>query len=166
MSAWCAVNTLPHQERRAEINLRRQGLSVFLPRLWKIRRHARKVDRILEPLFPGYLFVQLDPVVSPWRMINGTYGVRALVMQGDRPAYLPRGFVERLSEEADADGALSAPQVDIKPGDRVQVLHGAFRDCIATVVCLARRERVELLMNMLGGEVLAIAARHHVAPAG
>ena len=128
MTAWCAVNTLPRQERRAELNLRRQGISVFLPHLWKTRRHARKVDQVLEPLFPGYLFVCLDTAVSPWRMVNGTYGVRALVMQGGQPAHVPDGFVERLRANTDADGALRLPEPDIKPGDRMRLIHGAFRD--------------------------------------
>ncbi len=164
--AWCAVNTLPHQERRAELNLRRQDVSVFLPRLWRTRRHARKVDQVLEPLFPGYLFVHLNVAVSPWRMIDNTYGVRALVKLGDRPAYVPEDFIEGLRADADADGALRFPEPEINPGDKVRLIRGAFRGCVATVVRLTRHERVELLLSMLGGEVLAVAARNQVAPAG
>ncbi len=163
MEAWCAVNTLPHQEGRAELNLRRQGVSVFLPRFRKTRRHARRVEEILEPMFPGYLFVRLDVGNSPWRMINGTYGVRGLVMQGERPARVADGFVESLQADADCDGALPLPEPNIHPGDRVKVVHGAFKDCIATVLRLTRQKRVELLLTLLGGTVRAEAAKNHVA---
>lgn len=166
MTAWFAVNTLPHQERRAELNLRRQGVHVYLPHLRKTRRHARRVDQVFEPLFPGYLFVRLDVSASPWRMINGTFGVRRLVMQGGRPAPVADGFVEHLRAEADPDGALRPPRPNVKPGDRVRVVHGALSDCVATVVRLNRRERVELLLNLLGGEVLAVAARADIEPVG
>ena len=85
MGYWYVVNTHPHQEARAELNLRRQGFDAYLPRLVRQRRHARRVDMTSVALFPGYLFVRLDAEAQPWRVINNTFGVRRILCDGEQP---------------------------------------------------------------------------------
>ncbi len=75
MVRWYAVRTQPNQEARAEHQLQRQGFATFLPRIGKSVRHARKLRQVRAPLFPGYLFVQLDLTRDRWRAVNSTYGV-------------------------------------------------------------------------------------------
>ena len=58
MSRWYVVHTRPHQERRAEANLLRQGFRVWLPVMERSRRHARRIETVRGALFPGYLFVE------------------------------------------------------------------------------------------------------------
>ena len=79
---WYVVRTQPHREARAYYQLQNQNYQVFLPRFPKSRRHARKFDTVLAPLFPRYLFVGLDLTRHPWRSVNGTYGVEHLLMRG------------------------------------------------------------------------------------
>ena len=96
MNRWYAVNTQPHQENKAQFNLVRQGYEAWLPLRRKTRRHARRIETIKAALFPNYLFVRLDLSCERWRPINGTFGVRQLVMRGDGPAPVADGFVEDL----------------------------------------------------------------------
>ena len=58
---WYVVSTKPNQENRAALNLRKQAFEVLLPMMQKKRRHARQIETVLRPLFPGYLFVEFDP---------------------------------------------------------------------------------------------------------
>lgn len=163
--AWFAVNTLPHQEARAEINLRRQEFCVFLPRLQRTRRHARRFEKVLTPLFPSYLFVAFDAAIQPWRSINGTFGVRSLIMHNDGPAKVPEGFVENLQSLAGSEAVLDAIEPTLKPGDRVVLVEGPFADCMATLLKVKARERVEVLLNVLGGQFSVWTSRQAVAPA-
>ena len=73
---WYLVHTRPHQERRAEANLLRQGYRAWLPQMERSRRHARRIETTRMPLFPGCLFVSLDMARDAWRAIDGTFGVR------------------------------------------------------------------------------------------
>jgi hypothetical protein len=57
---WYVVQTQPQSESRAELNLRRQGFTTYLPRYMRTRRHSRKVEMVARPLFPRYLFVGFD----------------------------------------------------------------------------------------------------------
>ncbi|HKZ96473.1 MAG TPA: transcriptional activator RfaH [Hyphomicrobiaceae bacterium] len=163
MMRWFAVNSLPHQESRAETNLARQGFQAFLPRLRKARSHARRADVVLEAMFPGYLFVSFAEESTPWRSINGTYGVRSIIMGGGRPAPLPRGFCEELLAQADADGVVAVPSPEFHVGDRVSFVSGPLTGRIGTIIRLGRRERVELLLCILSGEIRIDADRHQLS---
>lgn len=159
MRAWAVVNTLPHQEARAEANLVRQGFRAWLPSMMRTRRHARRFDVIRAPVFPGYLFVELDPEVDHWKRINGTFGVRRLLTQGEKPQLLPAAFVEGLRGSVGEDGVCRLPEGELDPGTRVRVVAGPFAECLATVASLAPNDRITLLLSVLGGEVAVTMRR-------
>ena len=75
MKYWYVIHTHSHQEFRAELNLKNQGYSVYLPRYSGIRSHARKIEKIVKPLFPRYLFINLDLSLEAISYINSTFGV-------------------------------------------------------------------------------------------
>ena len=164
MRAWYVVNTLPHQEARADQNLRRQNYTTLLPVTRRTRRHARRMDTVLSPLFPGYLFVELDLENQSWSSINGTFGVKRLLCGGDRPTELQRDFVTALQETIGEDGVASVPAPELQPGQQVRIATGPFADCIAAVLHLSPGERVKLLLNVLGGNVTATMPQRGVVP--
>ena len=100
------VRTQLHREAKAAQQLENQDYRVFLPRFLKSRRHARKFETVLAPLFPRYLFVILDLTRDRWRSVNGTFGVDRLLMRGGEPEPVPCGLVEQLIENADANGVV------------------------------------------------------------
>ena len=155
MSKWYVVHTRPHQEQRAEVNLVRQGYRVWLPVMERSRRRAKRFESGHAPLFPQYLFVELDIGREPWRAINGTFGVKRLLADGPRPQPLPGEFVVALRETTGADGVSTPAPPDLQPGDAVTIAIGPFVECAAVVIRLAPRERVEVLLDVLGGRVPA-----------
>ncbi len=163
MRNWYVVNTHPHQEARAEVNLRQQGYEAWLPKLLRTRQHARRVDTISAPLFPGYFFITLDPHAQAWRAVNSTLGVRQLLCQGERPRPIERGFVEALKETTDDSGivALSAAEM-LLPGQPLRLLGGPFANSVGTLLRLADKDRVTLLLNLLGREVQISVSRRQV----
>lgn len=163
MSRWFVVGTLPRQETRAEINLRRQGYDAWLPSMPRMRRHARRRDVVLAPLFPGYLFVALDLTKQAWSPINGTYGVKGLVCNNGVPARLPNGFVENLRTDIER-GDFLFPEDRLVPGNRVRILDGPFSELVGTLMSLSSRERVTLLLDVLGREISIVMSRESVAP--
>jgi hypothetical protein len=101
---WYVTRTLPQRELQAATQLKNQDSRAFVPRYFKNRRHARKVETISAPLLPRYLFVILNRAVDRLRSINGTLGVERLLMQGGEPLPVPHGVVESLVEAADCGG--------------------------------------------------------------
>lgn len=68
---------------------------LLLEQFFEMRR-GRKV-KISQPLFPRYLFVQVDPGRQDWQEINGIDGVIDVLMASDDvPGYVSEAAVQRL----------------------------------------------------------------------
>ena len=152
---WYAVQCLAHRESAAAAHLGNQNYQVFLPRRKKIRRHARKVDTVWVPFFPGYLFISLDLSRDRWRSVNGTYGVAKLVMQGEYPVAVPAGVVEALQSSSDEFSVVEW-RPEIRPGDAVRIVAGPFSDMIGQLERLDGAGRVRVLLEIMGGQVPAV----------
>lgn len=157
---WCVVRTLQRDEARAEINLQRQGYRTFLPRIRKQVRSGRRLLWKSAPLFPGYLFVCLDPAHSSWRSIQSTYGVAGIVRFGERPATLPLGLVERLQSLSLENGTMCGAAPGIAVGDMVRLEGGLFDDWIGEVIACPDQERISLLLNAAHRSIEITVPKH------
>ena len=98
--AWYAVATRPRQESVARDHLARQGYRVLLPEIClKKRRQSRWVSAV-EPLFPGYLFLQLVFGHDDTAPIRSTRGCRDLVRFGAHHPPVPGMVLEALIGKA------------------------------------------------------------------
>lgn len=153
MKRWYAVYTRTGMERMALGNLELQGYTAYLPLRAKERRHARTIDTIKVPLFPRYLFVEIDTETESWRAINGTYGVACLITMGERPSGVPVGIVEAIREREDDKGLIEIDEpCPYKTGEVVEITYGAFADQTAIFKCGDDKQRVTLLLSLLGRE--------------
>ena len=153
---WYVVHTHVHAEAKAAINLVRQGYPVFLPRYCKRRRHARRVEIVPAPLFPRYLFVQIDLALQRWRTIESTFGVHHLVSHGDMPALVPEQVISSLKSREDMGGLVRLDRPTFAPGDKVRVRCGAFGDNFGLFEGMSDRERVTILLDLLGRKVRVV----------
>lgn len=163
-SRWYAVHCQSHREQWARTNLINQQFRAFLPLREKTRRHARKLETVLAPYFPGYLFVELDPTRQGWRRINGTFGVLRVVMFGEQPAVVPAGIVETLMNASDESGIL-VPQVILDSGQTIRVLAGPFADLVGQFEQISDGQRVRVLLDLMGARTPVELPRAHVVPA-
>ena len=163
---WYVVQTQPNAESKAVAHLERQGFATYLPRYLKRRRHARRVDVVAAPLFPRYLFVEIDTAIHRWRSIYSTIGVSQLVCTGDVPTPVPGHVVIMLKDREDAAGFI---QIDRQPqfrvGDKIRVLEGLFSDCLGLYDGMPDRDRVAVLLDLLGRKVRVLLNAEAVAAA-
>jgi transcriptional antiterminator RfaH len=155
MIRWYAVHTRPHAETKALENLLRQGYQAYLPRYRAEIRHARRLQTVLRPLFPRYLFAGIDRDAMRWRPILSTVGVSDLVRSGDEPLPVPPEIVDvlRAQEGAGAFDALARPTPRL--GELVRISGGAFEDMVGRLVELRDQDRVVVLLDLLGRKVRA-----------
>ena len=161
---WYAASTLPHREARAALQLENQGFRAFLPKRVKTIRHARRLMDVTAPLFPRYIFVELDLTRQPWRSVNGTFGVSSLIMQGERPHPVLPGIVETLLASADGDGIVQFHE-DLEIGSTVRLLAGPFADELGVLARLDDKGRVRVLLEIMGGRVPVETRREFVVAA-
>ena len=162
---WYVAQTQPGREQRALLNLARQNFTAYLPRWRKRRSHARKIDTVLAPLFPRYVFVALDLDNMSWRSVNGTFGVNHLIANGERPTPVPIGVVEAIQSREGPDGAVKPQLSPMRRGDPLRILDGAFTDCMSRFENMAENERVTVLLDLLGRPVRVTLPTHAVCPA-
>jgi transcriptional antiterminator RfaH len=165
-SAWYVVQTHPYAEAKAASHLLRQGYSIYLPRYLRRRRHARRVDTVAAPLFPRYLFVTIDRLAQRWRSIQSTIAVARLVCNGEEPAILPGGVVDELMGRQNEAGFI---QLDVgprfSPGDKIRVVHGVFAASLGLFEGMTDRERVAILLDLLGRKVRVVLDGDAIAAA-
>ena len=149
---WMVVNTQPHRERFALENLDRQDFTSYCPMLQKTVRHARKARNVLRPMFPGYVFVEVDLEHQRWQSILSTYGVRSVVRCGDEPSFLTRDFIASLKVR-EVDGVIVRPQSRYTIGQKVRFSGGAFDNLIATIIDMDEKDRLVVLMDLLNSRV-------------
>jgi transcriptional antiterminator RfaH len=162
---WYVVHTHPHAETRADEHLRRQGYVTFLPKLLKRRRHARKSEMVSRPLFPRYMFVQLDTANQGWHAIQSTFGVAGLVGSEAGPQPVRAGIVESLLASRDKGGYFQAAANPFRPGMAIQVVEGIFASVSGFFESMNDNERVSVLLELLGRRVRATLSVDSVAAA-
>lgn len=164
-SNWFVAETLPRKERIAEVNLARQSFANLCPRMRAVRRHARRVENVLTPVFPGYIFVRFDPKRDPWRAINGTLGVRRLLAADSaKPIPMPDYAMQQIIERCE-NGLMTRLVDEFEPGAKVRILAGPFADQLAEVESLNGIGRVRVLLQILGLATPVTLSQASLAPA-
>ncbi len=165
MKRWYVAQTQVHSEERARVNLERQGFHTYLPRYRRERCHARRREVVRAPLFPGYIFVRLDLSDSPWRSINGTFGVNHLICRGEQPTAVQEDIIEQIAARENDEGLIVLQPRAFRKGDSLRVVSGALTDCLGLFEKMADRDRVILLLDLLGRKVRVQAPLDAVAAA-
>jgi transcriptional antiterminator RfaH len=145
---WYLIYTKRGQEERAQVNLERQNILCYLP-LIHVRRLVRGVvETVTEPLFPRYLFVQLDPNGSGknWSVLRSTRGVTRLITFGDQPAQVDDGLIALLQRR---EGELAAAPI-FEKGAAVQITSGPFSGIEGVYLMADGESRAMVLINLLG----------------
>jgi transcriptional antiterminator RfaH len=154
MRRWYVINSHAQAERKAAWHLGNQGFQVYLPQYMKRRRHARRVDMVKAPLFPRYLFVELDLEQDQWRAISSTIGVSHMISGGERPLAVPDGVIDDIRAREDETGIVPvAREARFRKGEKLRVMDGALIDHVGLFECTSDQDRVFLMLDLLGRQV-------------
>jgi transcriptional antiterminator RfaH len=149
MPYWAVARLEPHRERLALHYLGLAGYVTYLPRIREPRlSHGRRVE-IRAPLFPGYCFFMVE---AQWHTARWSVGVIGLVMAGIQPGRVPDNVIAEIRCR-EVDGLIElAPPAPLRRGVRVRILRGPFTGHLAIFADMKPRQRVEILLQLLGGE--------------
>jgi transcription antitermination factor NusG len=144
---WHVVRTHRLEESRAEAGLMAEGVSTFLPRIRRRRRHA-PWEGWTEALFPQYLFARFDAGTS-LRLVSFARGVQDVVRLGGYLATIDDDAIAMLQLRVGPDGCVRAGD-ELRSGDRVLIEAGPFASLSGVVERpLTARTRVAILLTSL-----------------
>lgn len=148
--AWYCARTKPKHEHIAAANLRKNlQLEVFHPQLRVERATRRGLVRVIEPLFPCYIFIRcvLESSLSD---IQHTSGVNSLVRFGQKIPMVDDSRIEELQECFTAGEPMDV-ESRLLPADEVRIVDGVFAGIRAFVLrVMPARMRVQVLLDILG----------------
>jgi transcriptional antiterminator RfaH len=162
-ASWYLVHTKSRQEDTAISNLERQNYRCYMPmiHLEKIRRGKSVV--VEEPMFPSYVFVQLENNENgngisdgsgkgqSWTPIRSTLGVRDLVRFGGQSPKVDPDLIAALLEREQLQQ--TTPQALFSVGDKVIVTEGVFAGLEAIYQTADAESRSMILLNLLNKPV-------------
>ncbi|WP_299310563.1 transcription/translation regulatory transformer protein RfaH [uncultured Halomonas sp.] len=145
---WYVIQCKGGESFRAAEHLANQGYEVFHPVLEVQKKRRGKLEWVSEPLFPYYLFIRLDRLVSNWRPIRSTRGVLKLVGFGDMPVAVEDGLVATLREHGSERSATDR-NLYFRAGEAVTITEGPFKELQAVFASHKGEERAIVLLNLL-----------------
>jgi transcription antitermination factor NusG len=164
---WYCLHTRPKREEQVATYLRETlSLTPYLPRL-KQSRVIRRVRRVqVRPLFPRYLFCQLD-LSRHYRAARYAPEVIDVVRFGDRPIEVPLGIIDGLKAWAGEAVDVISIHPPLRVGDEVKITDGPMRGLHAVIVQeRGDGERVAVLLATLQCQAQVLIARSQLERAG
>src|SRR5215469_9244929 len=155
-TAWYTVQSKRHNEARVTRHLAGRFIRTFLPLVETVRRRAGIRCAGLEPLFPGYVFVQLGPLsLCPdhWDFVRWSPGVRQILGVAGQPVPVPDEVIHAIQTRTQELGYVR-PGHRFASGERVRFRWGPMNGLEAILDRPASRTgRVQVLLALLGGEL-------------
>jgi transcriptional antiterminator RfaH len=145
---WACAQLVVSQSALALHCLELAGYEVYVPRLRVYRRSYGRQIETHPPLFPGYCFVLVE---LQWHTARWAPGVVRLVLDGASPARVPDSVIAEIRSR-ERGGLVELPKpTGPQAGDYVRVLHGPFAGHPGIYAGMKPRQRVEILLQLLGG---------------
>ena len=160
---WCVCQLMPQKQKLALHCLQEiEHYSIYAPRLREHRMvRGRKVE-VRPLLFVNYIFVQ---IVSGWWSARWAPGVSKIVLgDGAAPARVPDQIIAELKRR-ERDGAIELSKRGLRRGDRIRILRGPFQNHLAIFADMKPRDRIEVLLQLLGSTRHATLESLDVEPA-
>lgn len=156
---WYLVQCKPKQDFRALEHLQHQGYECLLPTHQIERLRNGRWTHQEEPLFPGYLFIELDTFKDNWMPIRSTRGVSQIVRFGSNPLPVPSHVIVDLRLQNNPE------EHEFKPGEKVIVDWPGTQGMEAIFLAKDGTERVLLLLKLLQREVQVSVPTHSLIKA-
>jgi transcription termination/antitermination protein NusG len=126
---WYAVHTRSRHEDRSCTLLLQKSLHAFLPKMevWSKRKDRRK--KIMIPMFPGYLFVDVPTLDNPTKLdILKTYGVVRILGKGmgSEPIPVPEEKINAIQRIVQSKVEVQQFQYP-KVGEPARIVDGPFK---------------------------------------
>ena len=155
---WYVVHTYSGYENKVKANIEKtienrhledQILEVRVPLQEVVEMKNGRKQTVQKKMFPGYVLLNMVMNDDTWFVVRNTRGVTGFVGPGSEPVPLSETEIRNLGiVEGDEE-----VQVDIEPGDLVQVVSGAWEGRESVVKSInMNRQTLTIEVEMFGRE--------------
>jgi transcription elongation factor/antiterminator RfaH len=151
MTLWYIVQTKPRKEKEAATYLSTMAphLQIFNPLMEDFCTLQGKIEKVLQPLFPGYFFVAFD-LEQDFTLVRWSRGIKKILGFGGHPASVSEAVIKMIMQRAGRDGIVRRSAC-FEPNDRIRIKSGPLKEFSGIFErWLPDRERVRILLNLIG----------------
>lgn len=157
---WYVIHTYSGYENKVKANLERKVHSmnmeneifrVLVPMEDEVEVKDGKQKVTKKKVFPGYVLVEMIVNDRSWYVVRNTPGVTGFVGSGTKPIPLTSAEVKHILKAMGMEEI--KPKLDIKVGQPVRIISGAFENWTANVLEIhSDRNKLKVLVNLFGRE--------------
>lgn len=145
---WYPIYTRSRAEKKVYEELTRKGIIAYLPVKKTLKQWSDRKKIVEEPLIKSYLFVYISNKEQTEVLM--TKGVARFLYFSGKVAAMPDQQIEDLKLLLATEGELTVFDYDIKPGQKVVIKAGPFKDMIAEMVAVKNKRRIVLRLDIIG----------------
>ena len=161
--SWYVTYIRRNHERVVNKILTQKGLVTFLPQIIVPSRRKDRKILIKRPLFPNYVFVELDQVRENWMKVFRTPGLVRICGNG-RPMSIPNEDIESIRIFVNSDRNIY-PLPFLHVGSKVQVISGPLAGAVGILIREAPKKRqLVVSIELMGQSVTATLFDDEVKP--
>ena len=159
---WFVAHTYSGYENKVKVDIEKtienrglqdQILEVTVPMetILEVKNGVEKSSD--KKLFPGYVLIHMYMNDETWYVVRNTRGVTGFVGPGSKPVPLTEDELVALGYSGNAAKPEARLEVDLKEGDMVTVISGAWKDTVGVINSVnEKRKTVSINVEMFGRE--------------
>ena len=159
---WFVAHTYSGYENKVKVDIEKtienrglqdQILEVTVPMetILEVKNGVEKSSD--KKLFPGYVLIHMYMNDETWYVVRNTRGVTGFVGPGSKPVPLTNDELAALGYSGDSTKPEARVLVDLKEGDMVTVISGAWKDTVGVITAVnEKRKTVSINVEMFGRE--------------
>lgn len=146
---WFVVRSKPNRESALSKELAARMIEVYYPEIRVQPVNPR--SRSKRALFPGYLFVHVDPEMVGFSNLNWVPFSQGLLAFGGAFSDVPEHLIQQIQKQVDAINAVGGEQfLRLRRGERIRITGGPFSGYEAIFdLALPGKDRVRVLLELL-----------------
>ena len=159
---WFVAHTYSGYENKVKVDIEKtienrglqdQILEVTVPMetILEVKNGVEKSSD--KKLFPGYVLIHMYMNDETWYVVRNTRGVTGFVGPGSKPVPLTEDELVALGYSGNAAKPEARLEVDLKEGNMVTVISGAWKDTVGVITAVnEKRKTVSINVEMFGRE--------------
>ncbi|MCZ4221816.1 UpxY family transcription antiterminator [Pedobacter rhodius] len=145
---WYPVYTRSRAEKKAYQELIRKNIIAYLPLKKELKQWSDRKKIVEEPLIKSYLFVYIS--AKEHAEVLMTNGIARFLYFSGQVASMPVQQIESLKLLLATDEELEVFDHNIKPGEKVIIKAGPFKDMVGELVSIHNKQRLILRLEHMG----------------
>lgn len=146
---WIVAKIKPNQDKIALSNIDRQEFIFFQPTFKTTIKVKNEFKEVIKPVFPGYIFIEINDMVTDSHKINYTRGISKLITFGNTIPIITCELIKDLKAHFSLINNLEK-KITFKKGMKVEVTNGPFAKLYGNILDTTADHRIWILLDILG----------------